>query len=45
MHYNFYNVFDSQFSHQNVLITFVPFFSCNKNITVKMAAITTEICW
>jgi hypothetical protein len=27
------------------LITFVPLYSCNNNITLKKAAIATETCW
>ena len=27
------------------LITFVPLYSCNNNITLKMAAIVAETCW
>jgi len=45
MHYNIYNVFDSQFAHQNVLTTFVPLYSCNKNVTQKKTAIAAETCW
>jgi len=25
--------------------TFVPLYSCNKNITLKMAVIAAETCW
>jgi len=49
MHFNVCDVFYSQFSHQHVtatqLSTFVRLYSCNNNITLKMAGIPAETCW
>ena len=27
------------------LTTFVPLYSCNNNVTLKMAAVAAETCW
>jgi hypothetical protein len=37
--FNYYRMTATQ------LTTFVPLYSCNNNITLKMAAVAAETCW
>jgi len=57
MRFNIYDVFYSQYSHPIVVNcvffscygcvgdSYPHFYSCNKNIALKMAAIPAETCW